>query len=464
MRGAVPEGRLLVLHAHEQGKGYPIYCRKKGTLDAPEEIYLDQNELARDKKFHALGGMDVSPDGRDAAVPRGPDRVPRVHALRQGPRDRPHRRSIPNVWNGTAWADDNRTFFYMRADAAKRGYQAWRHVIGQTAREGRQGLPGRRRAQRRHGVPVAERQVHLHHRRRLHLVGMALRADGRAGVGAEGHRAAPPQRRVQRQPQRRPVLHLHERPGEELPGRRRAERRSVAANWKDWLPHRDAVFVECIDLFERSRSSASGATGSAGCAWSTLHERESRRHDCRKPAYAVSPSTNAEFVDGPYRFNYSSPRDARRRFRLRHRDARARAEEAPGDSERLRPGPLRGAAPDGDARATACMVPVSILLQRGARARRLEPAAAVCLRLVRRQHRAGFNSNVFSLVDRGFVYAIAHIRGGQEMGRDWYDNGKMLRKMNTFNDFIDVARVPHQARVHVVAESSSPTAAAPAAC
>ena len=104
----------------EQGKNYPIFCRKKGNLDAPEEVVLDQNALAEGKKFHALGGVDVSPDGSKLLY------LEDLTAFREYTlhvKDLATGRiidSIPNVWNGTAWADDNKTFFYMTADAAKR--------------------------------------------------------------------------------------------------------------------------------------------------------------------------------------------------------------------------------------------------------------------------------------------------------------------------------------------------------
>src|SRR5919112_2944602 len=113
-----------------EGKPYPLFCRKRGSLDAPEEIYLDQNALAEGNTFHALGGMDVSPDGAKLIY------LEDVTAFREYTlhiKDLSTGRvleSIPDVWNGTAWADDNRTFFYTRADAAKRGNTIWRRVLG----------------------------------------------------------------------------------------------------------------------------------------------------------------------------------------------------------------------------------------------------------------------------------------------------------------------------------------------
>ena len=114
----------------EKGKAYPIFCRRKGSPDAPEEVYLDQNALAQGKKFYALGGLDVSPDGtkfiylEDLTAFR--EYTLYVKDLTTGK----ILESIKGVWNGTAWADDNKTFFYMTPDKAKRGDTVWRHVLG----------------------------------------------------------------------------------------------------------------------------------------------------------------------------------------------------------------------------------------------------------------------------------------------------------------------------------------------
>ncbi len=114
----------------EQGKAYTIYARRKGSLSAPEQIYFDQNKEAEGKAYYGLGGMDVSPNGRlllyleDTTAFR--EYTLKVKDLETGE----ILDQIDHVWNGTAWADDNRTFFYMTADSAKRGDTVWRHVIG----------------------------------------------------------------------------------------------------------------------------------------------------------------------------------------------------------------------------------------------------------------------------------------------------------------------------------------------
>ena len=252
----------------EQGKSYPIFCRRKGSLDAAEEVILDQNELARGKKFHALGGFDVSPDGSQVLY------LEDLTAFREYTlyvKDLTTGRiidSIDKVWNGTAWADDNRTFFYMTADSAKRGNTVWRHVLGSTARR-RTSRCSRKTTSSTTSTSsarAADKYIFIC-RRRLHLVGMACRPDGEPTAAP---RVIAPRRatsNIQRGARRRILLHRDQRRRAQLPDRARA-RRTIASpgNWTDWLPHRDTAFVEGSTSSRNSRSSASGARGCAACA------------------------------------------------------------------------------------------------------------------------------------------------------------------------------------------------------
>ena len=201
----------------EEGKAYPVFCRKKGTLEAAEEVYLDQNALADGKKFHALGGMDVSPDGttllylEDLTAFR--EYTLHVKDLSTGR----ILESISDVWNGTAWADDNRTFFYTRADAAKRGNTIWRHVLG-TPRDADVKVFEEPNVLYDAGVfEIAQRCVHLHCLRRVHLLGVARHPHGGAHDGTARRRAAPAGRRVPRRARRRVFLSADERRRPKLP-------------------------------------------------------------------------------------------------------------------------------------------------------------------------------------------------------------------------------------------------------
>jgi oligopeptidase B len=423
----------------EQGKNYPIYCRKKGTLEAAEEIYLDQNELARDKKFHAFGGIDVSPDGLRVIY------LEDLTAFREYTlyvKDLATGRivdSIPNVWNGTAWADDNTTFFYVRADAAKRGYQAWRHVIGQP---------------REKDVKIFQEDdllndVSLFRSRSGKYV--FITADGfTSSEWRYVPTAAPLSEPKIIAPRRKNVEYTVSHSGslfyiytnDQAKNFRvvtAPERDPSPAAWKDWLPHRETVFVEFIDLFERVAVVGERREGLRHLRVIDLTTKIG--HDIAMPetAYSVSPSTNAEFSTRLYRFDYSSPVTPPSVFdydlSTRARTLKKRQEIPSGhDPSRYEVRRRMATARDG------VMVPISMLMKRGTKLDGSNPMLLYAYGSYGINSEPGWSSNVYSLVDRGFVYAIAHIRGGQEMGRDWYDNGKMLHKMNTFNDFIDAAR------------------------
>ncbi len=156
------------------------------------------------------------------------------------------------------------------------------------------------------------------------------------------------------------------------------------------------------------------------------------------PAYGVYPSENYDFDAPAVRFSYSSltTPDQVVEYDLTRRTRKVlKQKEMPSgfDKRRYEMRRVTAAARDGE------QVPVTMLLPRRAPDGRIPAVPALRLRLIRLHDRADFDSSVLSLVDRGFGYAIAHIRGGQEMGRRWYDDGKMMHKKNTFNDYIDVA-------------------------
>ena len=422
----------------EQGKGYPIYCRKKGSLTAAEEVYLDQNALSAGKKFHALGGMDVSPDGslllylEDLTAFR--EYTLYVKNLATGKIVD----QIANVWNGTAWASDNKTFFYMRADAAKRGNAVWRHVIG---------------------TPASKDVLVFQEDDVLNNVGVQRSRSGKyvfisndSFTSSEWRyvsTAKPTADAVVVAPRRPNVEYTVDHSGgffyiytndkaKNFRIVRVPEGDSYSAMWQDWMPHRADVFIEGIDLFETFAVVAERRGGLRRLRVVDLKTKASQDIAMAEAAYAVSPSTNEEFSTKWYRYNYSSPVTPASVFDYNiesHEQVLKKRREIPSGFDASKYEVRRRMAPARD----GVQVPISILLKKGTQADGKNPLLLYAYGSYGSTTEPGFNSNVFSLVDRGFVYAIAHVRGGQEMGRQWYDDGKMLHKMNTFNDFIDVA-------------------------
>jgi oligopeptidase B len=421
----------------QQAQPYPIFCRRKGTLDAPEEIYLDQNELARDKKFHAIDGLDVSPDGRLLLY------LEDLTAFREYTlfvKDLTTGRlidSIADVWNGTAWASDNRTFFYVRADKAKRGYQVWRHVVGENR--------------------ATDVLVYQEHDALNDLSVQRSRSGKYIFIPSTGFTssewrvlpaAAPLTAPVVVEPRRRNVEYsldhgnglFYMLTNDTAKNFKIVVSSDDAAGprWRDWLPHRETAFIEQLDVFAGFVVVTERRGGLRRLRVTDLSSTATHDVTFPEPAYAVFPSTNAEFSTELFRFNYSSlvtpssVYDYNLRTRLR---ALKKRQEIPSGFTPARYEVQRRVARARD----GAMVPVSLLMPRGARLDGSSPLLLYAYGSYGATMEPGFNSNVLSLVDRGMIYAIAHIRGGQEMGRQWYDDGKMLRKLNTFNDFIDVA-------------------------
>jgi oligopeptidase B len=208
--------------------------------------------------------------------------------------------------------------------------------------------------------------------------------------------------------------------------------------WTDWLPHRDLVFVEGVDAFQRFVVVSERSGGLRRLRVTDLRTNRSHFITFPEAAYGVFPGNNPEFDTRTLRFSYSSLVTPSSVYDY-DMEARTRAlmkrQEIPSGYDAGRYEVRRFMAPARD----GVQVPVSVLLRRGTALDGSHPVLLYAYGSYGATLEPTFNSNVLSLVDRGFIYALAHIRGGQEMGRQWYDDGKMLHKMNTFRDYVDVA-------------------------
>ena len=211
------------------------------------------------------------------------------------------------------------------------------------------------------------------------------------------------------------------------------------ANWKEIVAHRQDAFIHSFDVFRTSSRSKSARARLRKIRIRPWGGGKDFYIASDEPAYATSLGQNAE-IDTPHRaLRVQLAHHAGDDLRLRHPDRRAPADEAHAGARRLRSRelPHRTRVGGGARRREG---PGLARLPRRLQEGRHGADAAVRLRLLRRDLRPAFSVARVSLLDRGFVYALAHIRGGQEMGRRWYDDGRLLNKKNTFTDFIDVTR------------------------
>jgi oligopeptidase B len=441
------EGAYWYYARTTEGSQYPVYCRKPGTREtfeaAPEEVILDVEALAEGQSFMAVGGMDVSDDGNLMAYSTDttgfrqytlfikdlrtgellPERVERVGSI--------------------VWAADNRTMLYTVEDEEqKRQYRLFRHVLGMPHTDDALVLEeederfnlgaGRTRDG---AYIVVESGSHTASEARM------LRADA---PGSELTLVAPRRENIEYYPDHRNGL-LYIRVNDR--GRNfRLVTAPVATpdvdHWTERIAHRDDVMLEDVSLFADFAVASERHSGLehlrvlhfAGEGAEIAREAEIRFPE---PAYSVHLSGNREFHTDLLRYSYTSLVTPASVFDSNVRTGEntlRKEQEVPGGFDRALYASERieAIAPDG------VRVPVSLVYRRDMRKSNEGPLHVYGYGSYGYALPLGFNSNRLSLLDRGFVLAYAHIRGGGDLGKPWHDAGRLGKKRNTFTDFIAV--------------------------
>ena len=433
----VRRGEWLYYRRTEHGKAYPIYCRRRDDDGAPEEVYFDENAESAGREFYQLGALEVSPDHRRLAILEDvsgyEDFTLRVRDLVTGEwlADR-----VEKLGFGLAWASDSRTVFYATTDEAKRTDRVWRHQLGDERTADAEVFH----------EPGVLNNVGVHRARSGAFVVITSSSFTDAAVyllDAAHPATAPVLVRA-----RRDHVEYDVEPGadwlyvctnESAPNFK--VMRAPLANpgaWEEWLPHRAEAFVEGVHVLQRFVVVQERQRGLRTLRVTDLEQGDTHYVDFPQAAYGIQVGANPEFDQSELRFTYSSlvTPDTVFDYDLRTRVRTERKKEpvlGGYDESAYAIERLEAVARDGT------RVPVSLVyripfVRDGSRALLLYAYGSYGYTV-----EPTFNSNRVSLLDRGFAFAIAHVRGGQEMGRAWYDDGKMLKKMNTFTDFIDVA-------------------------
>ncbi len=427
------KGDWLYYSRTEAGQQYPIHCRKR-TEDAPEQVVLDLNELAQGEAFMALGAYAVSDDGRRLAystdVTGFREYTLFVKDLETG---EPLATRVEKT--GTAaWARDNRTLFYTtEEDGTKRQYRLYRHAV-----DGADHVLVYEEGDQAFNIGVGR-----------------TRSDGFLILGIGSHTTSEARVLPADQPEGTFRLVAPRVPEQEYDLDHRGDvfwirtndrgrnHRLVTApvaapgreNWTEVLAHRPDVMLEGLDLFESHAVVIEREDGLSQFRVIDLRSGDWHRVAFPEPAYSAFPGANAEWNATRYRYAYQSfvtpasvfdyDLDARQATLLKEQPVLGGYDRTQYVSERL-----QATAPDG------ASIPISIayrkdLVRDGRAALYLSGYGAYGI-----PNTVTFSSNRLSLLDRGIVVAIAHIRGGGELGKPWHDSGRMLKKMNTFTDFI----------------------------
>jgi oligopeptidase B len=419
-----------------KGKQYAIHCRKRGTLDAAEEIILDLNEVGKGHPFVALGAFQVSDDGHRLAYSLDVTgfRVYTVYVkdLRTG-------RLLPDHIDQASavnWAADNRTLFYTTDDAAKRPYRLYRHTLGDPTDE-----------------MIHEEKDELFrltlHRSRDRVYNFFTTASLTASEvhclksdrPADAWRVVLPRQadhryRVDHRDGRfylttnkgaknyRLVTAPAERPQPE--------------NWQEVVPHRADVLLESVAIFARHAVLAERAGGLPRLRVLDLSTGKDRTITLPEAVCSAFPDANPEFNTDKFRFRYQSlvtPASVYEYDMDRGRLELLKRTEVLGgyDPAKYRTERLEAAAPDG------ARIPISLVSCKDAHRDGSSPLLLYGYGAYGSSVSITFAGPRVSLVDRGVTFAIAHVRGGKELGQAWHDQGRMLHKRNTFTDFIAAA-------------------------
>jgi len=421
----------------EQGKQYPIYCRKKGDLGAPEQVTLDLNALAEGRKFMALGAYTVSDDTHLLAYSTDDTgfRQYTLHVtdLRTGE----IREKVAENVVSAAWAADNQTLFYViEEESTKRPYRLYRHRLGTTAHEVVYEEPdqafnigvGRTRSERYLILGVGS-----------HTTSEARFVPADTPEG-EWKLVAP---RVH--DQEYDVDHH----GESFyirvndTGRNfRLARAPVSSpgreSWQEVVPHRPEVMLEGVDLFKSHYVLFEREGGLPQLRVTDLRTGASHRMAFPEAAYSAFPDANPEFDTTAFRYNYQSlvtPSSVFDYDMEKRTSTLLKQTEVLGgyDPSRYAIERLYATAKDG------VRIPLSVVYRKDFRRDGKSPAYLYGYGAYGFPLPITFSSNRVSLLDRGFAIALAHVRGGGEMGKAWHDDGRMMKKMNTFTDFIAAA-------------------------
>jgi len=444
----VPEkrGGYFYYSRYFAGKQYPVFCRKQGSLDGVEEILLDQNELADGKSFCSVGAFSVSPDESKLvySVDFSGQEIYSLHVkdLQSG---KLYPEVIENILGsayehgGVEWANDSQTLFYVTLDETLRPDKLHRHILGT---DPLQDVVIFHETDETFSLFVRKSHdnayLMLHHFSTTTCEIRFLSAD-RPQDGLQI---------LQPRIQDMEYFAVHRKGSFFILHNNRAKNfmLSVARvdcpgmeDWHEIISHREDVLIEGLDAFEDFIVVTERRDGLKQLRIITPNNVNHARYvQFPEPTYNVTLEANSEFKTNLLRFKYSSLITPSSIVDY-HVDSGEweikKVEEIPSgyDKSQYISERIRATATDGT------LIPISIVYRKGLKRDGSNPTLLYGYGAYGATIDTTFESNRLSLLDRGFIFAIGHIRGGSDLGREWYEGGRMLNKKNSFTDFITCA-------------------------
>jgi oligopeptidase B len=422
----------------EQGEEHPIYCRKKGDLNAPEQILLNVNELAKGHDYYKVGGLSISPDNQWIAF--GEDTLSRrIYTIRFKHLETGEIKqdeSLLYTTGSVAWAADSQTLFYTVKDSTLRSHAIYRHKL-HTSNASDVLIFQENDATFNTGVykSKSEAYILIHSSSTVSDEYQYLPADTPEGDFTMLQKR---ERNLEFG-----VAHFGEhwyirtnKDGAENFKLMKTEiAKSEKEHWVDVVPHRKEVFLENIEIFKDYLVTEEREHGLTRIHIARWDGQEAHDIAFEEETYTAGIGNNPDFNSTTLRYAYSSltvPTSViDYHMETREKEVKKQQEVVGGysaddyESERI-----WATAEDG------VQVPISLVYKKSLRKKGGNPTLLYGYGSYGATIDPSFSSTRLSLLDRGFVFAIAHIRGGQYLGRNWYETGKMLHKKNTFTDFI----------------------------
>ena len=424
---------------YEKGKQYPIYCRKKGSLEAKEEVLIDANIMSEGYDYFRVGDIEISPDDKIMAysIDTLSRRIYTIYFMNLETREI-HKENIKNTSGSITWANNSKTLFYNLKDVETlRTDRVMMHNLNSNN---------------------TDKEIFFEDDETFSVYSYKTKNDKYIIIGSSSTlsqefryvSADSPNKEFKIFQKRVDGLeysidHFNEkwfiRTNKDKATNFKLmicdENKTNKENWKDYISHRQDVLLEDIDLFNNHLVITERKTGLRRIEIRPWKGGDSHYIEFEDEAYSLYSSTNLETNTNKFRYSYSSmttpnsvieyDMNSREKIILKE------TEVLGGKFDKNNYVSLRVWAPARDGKK----IPISLVYRKDMYKNGENPLLLYGYGSYGITNNASFSSVRLSLLDRGFVYAIAHIRGSQYLGREWYDDGKMFKKKNTFYDFID---------------------------
>ncbi|KPM49707.1 S9 family peptidase [Jiulongibacter sediminis] len=426
----------------EEGEQYYKYCRKKGSLEAEEEVILDVDAMAEGKPYYSVSGLAISPDNQMLAF--GVDEVSRRQYTIQFKNlstGEILKDKIENTEGDPVWAADNQTIYYTAKNPVTLlSERIYRHELG---------------------IDSAKDVLVYREEDPTNYIGVGKSKNGKwiwiysQGTLSSELRyldAATPQNDFKAfQPRIKDTLYEVVALDDRFIIRTNADGsenfklmecpldKTGVENWKEFKSHQPDVLIESVNAFKNFLVTEQRKNGLNQLSVLNLSSGDEHSIAFEEATYDVSVGQNADYETVELRYNYTSmitpPSVYDYDMKSREKTLKKQQEVLGGyDKSNYVTERLMAPARDG------VMIPISIVYKKGFKKDGKSPLLEYAYGSYGYSIDATFSSSRLSLLDRGYAFAIAHIRGGQEMGRQWYLDGKLMKKMNTFTDFVDCGK------------------------